>query len=126
MTHGMSQNRNRQACIDSCLKAYEVCTRTLATGLEINEDQDFIKNLQLCSQVCQLTSQALLLNSDFETRLCLLCADICTEVAELCEDFEEDEMRICAEVCLKCAKACRMMGSHPSSHLPLQSDIRLV
>ena len=126
MTRSLSQNRNKQNCIESCLKAYEVCTRTLSMGLEIHEDQSFIKTLQLCTQVCQLAAQALLLDSNFDSRLCFLCADICTEVAELCEDFNETERKNCAEVCLRCARACRLMSSHPASHLAMHSDIRLV
>lgn len=126
MTQYMSQNGDPQTCIEACLKCYEVCTRTLAAGLEINEDQDFITALQLCAQACQLSAQALLLDSDFHVKTCNLCADFCEEVADLCEDFEEMEMRHCAEVCLRCSKLCRQMAGHAVSHQPLQSDVRLV
>lgn len=127
MTQYKSQVGDPQSCIDSCLKTYEVCTRTLAAGLEINEDQDFITSLQLCAQASQLAAQSMLLDSELHVKACGLCADFCEEVADLCEDFEESEMRYCAEVCLKCAKSCRaMMGSHAASHQPPQSDVRLV
>lgn len=127
MTQYKSQNGDPQSTIEACLKTYEVCLRTLAAGLEINEDQDFITALQLCSQASQLAAQAMLLDSEFYVKACGLCADFCEEVAELCEDFEETEMRYCAEVCLKCAKSCRaLVGTHAASPQALQSDVRLV
>ena len=109
MTQASSQNRDTQNGIDQCLKCYEVCTRTLAAGLEINEDQDFITALQLCAQTCQLVDQALLLDSPFAGKTSLLCAEICEEVALICEEFEEEEMRDCGAVCAECAKVCRQI-----------------
>ncbi len=117
------QSESVQACVDNCLKTYEVCTRTLAAGLEINEDQDFITALQLCGQACQLTAQALLLDSEFYSKACELCASFCEEVADLCEDFDEAEMKNCGQICLKCAKSCRVLLSmSEDSHLSRQSD----
>lgn len=122
----MSQKGDTQDCIQKCLKCYEVCTRTLAAGLEVNEDQDFITTLQLCAQSCQLSAQALLLDSEFHSKICALNADLCDAVADLCQDFDEAEMRECEHVAKACAKACRSLLPHGASSQSLQSDIRLV
>lgn len=126
MTQLTSQKGDIQSCIDQCMNCYEVCTRTLAAGLEINEDQDFITALQLCSQACQLAAQALLLDSAFYTKTCALCADLCDAVALICENFDENEMKHCGEVCSLTSKTCRGLIAHAVSPQAMQSDIRLV
>lgn len=126
MTQFLSQNRDTQICIDQCLKCYEVCTRTLAAGLEINEEQDFITTLQLCAQTCQLASQSLLLDSAFYVKICSLCADLCDEAAKICQNFDEEEMRHCGEVLRNCEEALRRLLAHPVTGQGLQPDIRLV
>jgi len=126
MTQILSQKRDSQDCIEQCLKCYEVCTRTLAAGLEINEDQDFLTALQLCAQACQLSAQSLLLDSVFYTKTCGLSADLCEAVASICADFDEEEMKLCGEVCAATAKSCRRLITHAVTHQALQSDVRLV
>lgn len=124
MTQAKSQSESLQSAIDQCLKTFQVCTKTMAAGLEINEDQDFITSLKLCGQTCQLAAESLLLDSPFYNRTCALCAEFCEIVAELCEDFDEPEMQVCALSCTKCAQTCRSLAadsgvapslSHPAS-----------
>lgn len=125
MTQFLSQNGDAQDCIEHCLKCYEVCTRTLAAGLEINEDQDFITALQLCSQAAQLAAQSLLLDSAFYTKTCALAAELCESVSMICENFDEEEMKHCGEVCAETAKSCRKLAAHPVPQKALPADVRL-
>lgn len=126
MTQFLSQNRDMSESIQKCLKCQEVCIRTMALGLEMNEDQDFITSLQLCAQACQLSAQAMLLESTFYSKACGFTADICDSLADFCENFDEPEIRDCGRLCRDCARSCRAMIQHSASNQNFQADIRLV
>jgi hypothetical protein len=126
MTQYPSHFGDPQMTVDNCLKCFEICTKTQALSLNLNEEQNFISALLLCAQSCQLTVQSLLLESPFYHQTCVLTAELCEQVADLCDDFDEPEIRSCGEVCLRCAKSCRAMGSHAAPRPSRQSDVRLV
>ncbi len=141
MTRNLSQIRNNTVCIESCRQVFELCSKLLSNlNSELNSKptsklnsgsslESLRSTLEMCAKISQVTAQALQLKSDVDIRLSLLCADLCLQCAELCEDQSSqnrEDFKSCAAACYSCVRACRMLSSHPSSYIPLYSDIRLV
>ena len=129
MPHLEMQSSEMKECIDRCIKCYRSCEETVAHCLSRgseHSEHEHIALLQLCAEVCQTSSKAMLLGSDFHPRVCELCAEICTACAEECESFENDRaMKACAEVCRRCAESCEEMARMgKSSRIGRQTETR--
>lgn len=104
---------NMQACIDACTKCYQTCLQTamnhcLETGGKHTEPDHF-RLMMSCAQICQTSVDLQLSGSDFSSKFCVLCAEVCEACANSCSEL--DEMGDCEKVCRDCANSCRAMGN---------------
>lgn len=99
--------------LEACLACYQSCTQLITHCLQKGGKHAGLKHIRLlqdCAQICQLSADFMIRDSDFKNASCDMCAKICNECAVSCEAFGDDEMmRACAEVCRKCAKSCLEM-----------------
>jgi hypothetical protein len=91
-----------------------MCVSALAHCLRIGGRHVAEKHLRVlmdCAQVCQTSVDFMLRGSNFQYRVCGVCADICESCVDSCELFSDDEqMKTLAELCQQCATACREMS----------------
>lgn len=104
-----------QICIQNCLDCYQICTRTIAQCLIKGGKHAETKHIQLlqdCADICNLSAQFMLRESDFHSSICKVCAEICSACAKNCEslDASDKEMKACSEACQKCATSCQDMS----------------
>lgn len=102
-----------QACVATCWDCHQICLQTAMNDcLESSENQVEKKLFRLlisCSEVCQVSANLQLVNSDFQHRFCELCANVCKACAAECE--KHGGMAECVKACLDCAESCTQMGS---------------
>jgi hypothetical protein len=88
----------------------ETLSYCLGQGGE-HAEQEHIRLLADCAELCQTNENFMLRGSELHTRLCRVCESVCILCAEDCEHFINDEtMQRCARVCRRCAVACGRMG----------------
>ncbi|MFD1709189.1 four-helix bundle copper-binding protein [Ottowia sp. GY511] len=105
-------NAQMQACIDQCLKCYQVCqgmalTHCLKLGGQHTEPTHFRLMLN-CAEICRTSAAIMLSGSPLHQRTCALCADVCEECADDCERVSD--MQECVDACRACAQSCRAMA----------------
>ncbi|MGB5106911.1 MAG: four-helix bundle copper-binding protein [Candidatus Zixiibacteriota bacterium] len=102
-----------QRCIADCLKCYEVCVRTKVHCLDMggsHAERHHITLMSACADACSTSAHVMLMESEFQNRFCMLCADICERCAADCERFvDDDKMQSCALTCRQCAETCMDM-----------------
>jgi len=99
------------------LATLEECRETCISGLmhSLDEGGDFAKKEHIrwmidCSEICRLSVDFFIRDSEYAGDIISLCAFICDDCAESCEKFFNDShMLACAEICRKCAESCRDM-----------------
>ena len=103
-----------QMCIQNCTQCSQICEQLVQHCLSkggMHAEAQHIRILQDCSEVCALSAGFMLRNSNFHSRTCGVCAEICLACAKDCEQFNDDEMmKACAEVCRRCAESCQEMS----------------
>ncbi|HXJ03080.1 MAG TPA: four-helix bundle copper-binding protein, partial [Micropepsaceae bacterium] len=76
-------------CIEDALRCHAVCLATAMTEcLEMGGDHVRPQHYRLmmdCAAICQLAADLMLHKSQFHSRACGLCADICEACAKDCE-----------------------------------------
>ena len=100
-----------QACIDECLRCYQMClgmamTHCLEEGGSHTEPTHF-RLMMACAEICRTSAHFMLLNSPHHKHICTECAEICEECAKDCERL--DGMEECAIECRRCAESCRQI-----------------
>jgi hypothetical protein len=66
-----------------------------------------------CAEICQISANFMLRNSDLHVHTCAACAEVCQRCAEDCARMSDDSrMGACAEMCRRCAESCRQMSHH--------------
>lgn len=112
ITEGMSEHLRR--CIELCNDCHQMCVNALAHCLGIGGRHAAERHLRVlmdCAQICGTSVDLMLRGSNFQYRVCGVCADICESCVDSCELFGDDErMKMCAELCQQCATACREMS----------------
>lgn len=107
-------DKKTEECIEACVSCYQTCVRTKMHCIEKGGDhaeKNHLALLSICAEACKLSTHAMLIESEFQGKICGICADICTRCATDCETFRDDEiMQTCADVCRQCASACREMS----------------
>jgi hypothetical protein len=101
-----------QACIDACFHCHQIClstamNRCIDSGA-VPVEAKLFRLLISCAEICQVSANFQLGNSDFQHRICELCAEVCDACAANCEAIED--MEPCVKACLACAISCRQMG----------------
>jgi len=104
-----------ERCIMECRDCHGVCLEASNYCLDMGGRHSETGHMTLmrdCAQICKVSEDFMLRDSDYAVRICRECADICDKCAESCESFENDQvMKKCAESCRRCAEACREMSS---------------
>lgn len=103
-----------QSCIQACSDCHQVCLQTALTHC-LNSDgkqveAEHFRLMMNCAEICQASVNFQLSNSQFQHRLCEVCAEICAACAESCEKI--GGMEECVKVCNACAESCRHMAEH--------------
>jgi hypothetical protein len=107
------QEYSMQACIEACTYCHQVCLQTamnycLNTGGRHVEAEHF-RMMMNCAEICQMSANFQLGNSQFSPQVCAICADVCTACAADCRNI--GNMEECVEACEQCAESCRQMAS---------------
>jgi hypothetical protein len=104
-----------QMCIQNCVQCAQVCEQMIQHCLKQggpHSAPSHIRLLQDCAEICAVSANFMLRESEFHGRTCAVCADVCLSCAEDCEKMKDDEMmRMCAEVCRRCAESCQKMAT---------------
>jgi hypothetical protein len=104
-----------EECIKACTECYKTCTQTITHCLEMGGEHaspEHVDLLRDCAEICKLSVDFMLRDSQFAAQLCGLCADICERCAEQCEQMAGDDetMQQCADTCRRCVETCRAMS----------------
>lgn len=111
-SHSDFSKTNTQQCRQACQTCQEVCEETIENCLELGGAHATVHHIRMlrdCANICQLSANFMTRQSPYQTDLCRLCAQICTDCAGECDTFEDEFMKRCAEVCRDCAEACQTM-----------------
>ncbi len=101
-------------CIENCIECHAVCTQSLAYAMESGSENfnvSQMKLLQDCSEICQLSANFMLRDSESHKVSCKACSELCEKTAIMCEKVEDDDMmRVTAEIARECAGSCSEMA----------------
>lgn len=106
-----------QQCIKDCQECAAVCAETTSHCLAIGGKHAEARHIRVlidCTEICRLSADWMLRDSDFDTRVCTVCAEVCRSCADSCQKLAGDDelMRRCADMCRRCAESCdRMSGT---------------
>lgn len=108
-------NADVRRCIDACVECYNVCTEAVSHCLQLGGEHASAEHIRLlldCANSCQASTESMLLGSQFQARLCAVCAEICEACATSCARIAGDDSltKHCADTCRRCAASCRDMG----------------
>jgi hypothetical protein len=107
-----TQNADVLRCIEACRDCHRSCTEMIAHCLQLGGDHAEVGHITLmrdCTDLCELSEEAMLRSSRFVNRICVLCADVCDACADSCDQFDDEVMKQGAAQCRICADACREM-----------------
>jgi hypothetical protein len=108
------QNEKWPSCIDACMRCAESCEYCATCDLQEDNLKMMINCAQAnraCASVCWTSAQLMSMDSEFATKFCNICADICDACAKECERHTDmDHCQQCAQSCRKCANECRRMS----------------
>ena len=104
-----------QECIDRCQTCQETCLETVQHCLQKggkHAEATHISTLLACAEICDTSARFMLLGSEFDGRVCGVCAEVCEACAVSCERMADDEtMQACADECRRCAESCQQMAT---------------
>lgn len=110
MVHESMRNADMKSCIQECLSCHSICLETIQECLKKGDDHvtpDHIRLLNNCAEICQTSANFMLTGSEFHTRTCAVCAEVCEACEKSCRDVGETD---CADACKRCAESCRAMS----------------
>jgi hypothetical protein len=112
--HRKARSQALLDCIQSCKHCHDICVETAAYCLEMGGQHAVAKHMRLlldCAQICTMSEDYMLRDSEFYAQLCGVCADVCDSCAAACDKFVGDEqMEDCVSACEICADACRAVA----------------
>ncbi|MGE5086176.1 MAG: hypothetical protein ACM3MG_07715, partial [Bacillota bacterium] len=108
------QDSETAKCIKACMSCSKACWDALHFLLnqKVSGAQGrHIATLQMCADVCELSSKMMLLDLEFSNQSCGLAFELSTTCASLCEKYQDEPiMSRCAEACRYCAETTRGMA----------------
>lgn len=115
MAQTISMTPEIRECIETCNTCHNICLEAVTYCLGMggpHAEQNHIRLLTDCAEICQTSADFMLRGSDLHTRTCKVCEEVCRLCADDCERFRDDEtMRRCAEICRQCAESCGKMAA---------------
>ena len=96
-----------EQCIAGCLACHAVCLQTVEHCLELggaHAAQGHIRLLLDCAELCEASAHFMMRHSQYEGRICALCAEACRACEEACRRMGDVADVHCAESCRRCAK----------------------
>lgn len=104
-----------QAAIQNCVHCNLICKQLIHHCLQkggVYAEPSHVRLLEDCADICALTANLMLRESDLHRRMCDVCADACTACGNRCLCFPEDErMKACASACLQTASICQKIAA---------------
>ncbi len=100
--------------IQDCGKCYKACTATFKHCMELGGDHVLPKHLNTlkdCMEICKITEDFMLRDSEHVKCLCDECEKITELCAQSCEETDpnDEQMKECAKACRECAESCKDM-----------------
>lgn len=102
-------------CIEKCLDCRDICVKTLQHCIEKGGVHAKITHLKLirdCIDICFISREFLVRDSDRYGITCYACYQICQMCAESCDMLSKDDMLLadCAKKCYECSESCEEMS----------------
>lgn len=115
----MASGSEMQQCIQHCLHCYQTCLESITFGLRKGGAFAATENIQMlqdCAEVCLLSANFMIRDSNLHGRTCALCEQACQRCADMCEradsqEPEDSQIKSCATMCRQCATSCGLMAS---------------
>ncbi|TAE59157.1 MAG: four-helix bundle copper-binding protein [Nostocales cyanobacterium] len=105
-----SMTTEMQTCMNACMECHKICLETMTYCMikgGKHVDMGIIGILRDCSEICMMCMNMMMGGSEFTSRTCMLCAEMCERCASACETISNDKkMSECAASCRKCAETC--------------------
>ena len=114
-------HREHQSCIDACNACADACDHCAVACLREDDVGMMAECIRLdidCAAICRLCVGFMARGSDFDSRLCALCAEVCDACAAECGKHKHDHCKACAEACKRCAAECRRMADAARDQRP--------
>ena len=105
-----------QRAIDDCKECHAICVQTIQYSGKLGGPYvapDYLRLLEDCAQLCQLSEDFMLRDSPFSATTCTVCAEVCDQCAVACDQVgrgTDAQLRACADQCRRCAGSCRQMA----------------
>lgn len=105
-----------QKCIQNCTICHQICSQMITHCLKqggLHASPEHIKTLMDCAEICEISANFMIRNSDLHYATCKACSAACFACAESCEQFgrQDEMMKTCAEICRQCAESCEKMAA---------------
>ena len=104
-----------QRAIEDCRECHAICVQTIQYSVKLGGPYvapDYLRLLEDCTQLCQLSEDVMLRDSPFSATICNMCAEVCDQCAVACDQVgrgTDAQLRACADQCRRCAGSCRQM-----------------
>ena len=118
MLHGqtLQMSREMQECIENCMASHKSCEQLIIHCLMkggAHADANHIRTLMDCSQICRVSADFMLRDSQLYHQVAEVCALACQACADDCRQMSDDNaMMACADICDRSAATCRAMREH--------------
>jgi hypothetical protein len=105
-----------QRAIEDCKECHAICVQTIQYSVQQGGPYvapDYLRLLEDCAQLCQLSEDFMLRDSPFSATICNVCAEVCDQCAVACDQVgrgTDAQLRACADQCRRCAQSCRQMA----------------
>jgi hypothetical protein len=68
--------------------------------------------MQVCAKICETSAAFMLAGSEFHTRTCGVCSEVCRACEQSCRSMAagDQTMKQCADMCKRCSASCEQMA----------------
>jgi hypothetical protein len=101
-------------CVELCMQCHRECEEIIPHCLEKggkHASREHIMLLLSCADICRATAHSIMWDSEFHTKICSVCAEICASCALDCQQMTDDpKMLECADICRRCSQECQKLA----------------
>jgi hypothetical protein len=105
---------SRRQSMKDCMEAHVSCVELEARAREMDDlrvDGALLRVIRECAEMCRLTAEAALHDSDSRPAFAKACVEASRRCAEDCARFLGNvEMQRCADVCARAVLACQKLA----------------